>query len=76
MGKYTGKGKHIVKVGNQHTKMIKPAIMRRGEYKCRILKMNLELRDQQLKTILYVYRLLCQNLIIIANQKSTTDTHT
>ena len=36
--------------------------------------MNLQLRDQQLKTILYVYRLLYENFRITANQKSTTDT--
>ena len=29
--------------------------MRRGEYKFRILEMHLKLRDQQLKTILYIY---------------------
>ena len=31
---------------------------------------------QQLKTILYVYRLLYQNLEVITNQKSTIATHT
>ena len=29
-----------------------------GEYKCRILEMHLKLRGQQLKRILYNYRLL------------------
>ena len=62
MGKLTGKGKHTVKVGNHpHTNIIsKPAVMRRSEYKCRILEMHLKLRDQQFKTILCVcvYRLL------------------
>ena len=38
--------------------------------------MHLQLRDQQLKTILYIYRLLYQNLRVTANQKSTIDTHT
>ena len=33
--------------------------------------MNLQLRDQQLKTISYTYRLLYQNFRITANQKST-----
>ena len=49
------KKKGSTKVGNhQHTNMIlKLAIMRRGEYKCRILEMNWKLRDQQLKIILY-----------------------
>ena len=47
MGKLTGKGKHTVKVGNHpHTNMIStPAIVRKGEYKFRILKMYLKLRD-------------------------------
>ena len=48
--------------------------MRRGGYKCRTLEMNLQLRDQQLKTISYTYRLLYQNFRITANQKSTIDT--
>ena len=48
--------------------------MRRGAYKCRTLEMNLQLRDQQLKTISYTYRLLYQHFRITANQKSTTDT--
>ena len=78
MEKLTGKGKHTVKVGNHpHTNMIsKPAIVRRGEYKCRILEMDLKLKDQQLKTILFTYRLLYQNLMVTANRKSTIDTHT
>ena len=78
MGKLTSKGKHTVKVGNHpHTHMIsKLAIMRRGQYKCRILEMHLKLRDYELKTILYIYRLLYQNLTVTANQKSTTDIHT
>ena len=47
-----------IKVRNYpHTNMIlKPVIMRGGEYKCRIFKMHLKLRDQQLKTItLFIY---------------------
>ena len=52
----------------------KSEIMRRGGYKCRTLEMNLQLREQQLKTILYTYRLLYQNFRITANQKSTIDT--
>ena len=36
--------------------------------------MNLQLREQQLKTISYTYRLLYQNFGITANQKSTIDT--
>ena len=45
--------------------------MRRGGYKCGTLEMNLQLREQQLKTISYIYRLLYQNFRITANQKST-----
>ena len=73
MGKLTSKGKHTVKVGNhQHKNMIsKPAIVRRGAYKCRRLDMHLKLSDQQLKTILYIYRLLYQNLMVTTNQKTT-----
>ena len=78
MGKLTGKGKLRVKVRYRpHTNMISnPAIVRIGEYKCRKLEMHLKLKDQQLKTILFIYRLLYQNLMITANQKSVIDTHT
>ena len=38
--------------------------------------MNLQLREQQLKTISYIYRLLYQNFRVIANQKSTSDAQT
>ena len=47
--------------------------MRRGGYKCRTLEMNLQLGEQQLKTISYTYRLLYQNFRITANQKSATN---
>ena len=69
MEKLTSKGKHTVKVGNHpHTNMIsKSAIMRKGEYKYRILEMHLKLKDQQLKTVLFTYRLLYQNLMVTAN---------
>ena len=50
--------------------------MRRGGYKCRTLEMHFQLRDQQLKTISYTYRLLYQNFRITANQKSTINTPT
>ena len=61
----------------------KPATVRRGGYKCRIPEMHLQLRDQQLKTILCVYththtqthRLLYQNMTT-SNQKSIIDIHT
>ena len=44
MGKLTSKDKYTVKIGNHpHTNMIsKPAIVRRGEHKCRILEMDLK----------------------------------
>ena len=38
--------------------------------------MHLQLRDQQLKTIFYIYRLLYHNFGITAKQKSTIDTQT
>ena len=81
MRRLTGKGKHRAKERNHpHTNMIpKPATVRRGGYKCRILDMFLKLRDWQLKTILCVYVshiLLYQNLMVTANQKSTIDTQT
>ena len=38
--------------------------------------MKLQLREQQLKTISYTYRLLYQNFRITANQTSTIDTQT
>ena len=50
--------------------------MRGGEYKCRVFKMYLKFRDQQLKTITYIYRLLYQNFKVAANQKSKIDIHT
>ena len=48
MGKLTSKDNHTVNMGTHpHTNMIsKPAVMRGREYKCRILKMHLKLRDQ------------------------------
>ena len=67
-GKLTHKGKHMVDVGKHpHAHMIsKPAILRRGKYKCRILETHLKLRDQQLKK-LYIYRLLYQNPMVSKN---------
>ena len=43
--------------------------MRGGEFKFRIVKMHMKLRDQQLKTIMYVNRLLYKNLMVTTNQK-------
>ena len=45
--------------------------MRRRDYRYRILEMCL--RDQQLKTIWYIHRLLYQNLMGATNQKSIAD---
>ena len=39
----------------------KTVIVRRGEYKCRVVKMHLKLRYQQLKTITYIDQLLYGN---------------
>ena len=76
MTRLTSNGIHTVKVGNHsHKNMLpKSEVMRRLGYKCNTLKMHLQLRDQQFKTILN--RLLYQNLRLTANQKSTIDTHT
>ena len=49
--------------------------MRRGGSKCRTLEMNLQLREQKLKTISYIYIYPYINFRITANQKSTIDTH-
>ena len=72
MGKLAGKGKHTLKAANHpHTNMIsKPAIVRRGEHKCRKWELHWKVRDQQLKTTLFIYRLLYQNLMGNANQKN------
>ena len=53
----------------------KPVTVRRGRYKYRILEMHLQLRDQ-FSTILYIYRLLYQNLRVTINQKKINNTHT
>ena len=67
----------MVKVGSiTHTNTIsKPAIVIRGEYKCRILEIHLKLKDQWLRTILFIHRLLYQNLMVTAHWKSTRYTH-
>ena len=78
MTRLTSKGIYTVKIRNHPCTIMPPKseIMRRGGYKCRTLEMHLQLRDQQLKTILYMYRLLNQNFRVTANQKSTIDTQT
>ena len=76
-GKAHWSRQHRVKVGNHpHTNVIaKPAVVQRAEHKCRILEMHWELKDQRLKTILFIYRLLYQNLVVNTNQKITIVTH-
>ena len=78
MTRLTSKGIYTVKIQNHPCTIMPPKseILRRGGYKCRTLEMHLQLRDQQLKTISYIYRLLYQNFRITANQKSTIDTQT
>ena len=78
MTRLSSKGIYTVKIRNHPCTIIPPKseIMRGGGYKSRTLEMNLQLREQQLKTISYTYRLLYQNFRITANQKSTTDTQT
>ena len=58
--------------------MSKTVITRGGEYKCRVSKMHLKSRAQQLKTIILIciYRLLYKNLMVIVNQNSIIDVHT
>ena len=38
--------------------------------------MHLKLRDQQFNTVMYIYTLLYQNLMVTANRKSIIDIHT
>ena len=53
MEKLTSKGKHTVKKENHpHTNISKSAIVKGGEFNCKILEMHLKLRYQQLKTAL------------------------
>ena len=54
----------------------KPEVVRRGGYKCMMLEMHLQLRDHNLKTVLYIYRLPYQNLMVTTNQKPAIDIHT
>ena len=37
--------------------------------------MHLKLKDQQLNSIMYTYRLLYKNLMVTTNQKFVIDTH-
>ena len=57
MGMLTGKGKHKLKAGNHpYTNISKPAIVRKGEHRCKILETHCKLSNQLLKTISYTYR--------------------
>ena len=86
MTRLISKGMHIVKVGSHpYPDMLpKPEIMRRGGYECRTLEMCLQLKDQQLKTIIYVYIYVYTHTHthsyiktrVTTNQKSATDGHT
>ena len=58
MMRLTSKGIYTVKIGNHHPRTImlpKSGIVRRDGYKCRTLKMHLQLRDQQFKTLSCIY---------------------
>ena len=61
---------------SSHKHGIQTSIHEERRVKCRTLGMYMKLSDQQLKTILCIYRLLHQNLQVTPNQKSTTDTCT
>lgn len=55
----------------------KPVIVKGGGHKCRLPETPLKLKDQQLKTILSVYRTVYQNLMVTANENlQNTHTHT
>ena len=46
------------------------------ESKCKVFEMHLKVRHQQLKTIMCIYDLLYQNLIVTENQKCVIAKHT
>ena len=57
MERLTSQGKHTLKVRNHlHTNMI--SNYDTGEDKCRLLALHLVFKDQQVKTVLFIYRLL------------------
>ena len=60
------KGIYTVKIRNHPCTIMPPKseIMRRGGYKCRTLEIHLQLREQHLKTISCIYRILYQNFRI------------
>ena len=77
MIKLTGKDRDNIKVENHTlTKIIsKLASIKSGEDKCRTPKNHVKLRDQQTKTIMYIYRFLCQTLAGTINQQTKMDTY-
>ena len=57
--------------------MISETVSRRGgKNKCRVVKMHLKGRYQQLRAIMYTYRLLYKILMVTTDQSSTINTHT
>ena len=83
MRNLTGKGKYIVKAENHpHTNISKPVIMRGGGRvqmentgnKFTIKRPTIHLKQSCI--YIYIYRLLYQNSMVTANQKSTINTHT
>ena len=52
----------------------KEVIITVRKYKCNVLKMHLKLKDQKLKTITYIERLLYKNLMLTTKQKSIIQT--
>ena len=53
----------------------KEVIITVRKYKSNVLKMHLKLKDQKLKTITYIERLLYKNLMLTTKQKSIIDIH-
>ena len=73
-GKAQCKGKHTVNVVNHvHINIVSNLTFMRRANKCRI--QEIYLREQQLNLVC-IERLLYQNMIITANQKSTTYKYT
>ena len=56
--------------------MVTTVIVRGGEHKCRLLKMHLKLKDEQLKVITYIYRLLYKDLMVTTNQNICNNRYT
>ena len=51
MGNLTSKGKHTVKAGSTQKYDIETSDHERSKVQCRVFKMHMKLRDQQIKTI-------------------------